>query len=90
MKKLLHWVFLLIPFITLAQDEDAWVFFVDKENVSESIANPISILTQEAIDRKEMHGVAIDERDVPVNESYITQVKPVSYTHLTLPTILRV
>ncbi|GGG31759.1 peptidase S8 [Dokdonia pacifica] len=75
MKKRLHWVFLLIPFITFAQDEDAWVFFVDKENVSESIANPISILTQEAIDRKEMHGVAIDERDVPVNESYISQVK---------------
>lgn len=75
MKKRLHWVFLLIPFITFAQDEDAWVFFVDKENVSESIANPISILTQEAIDRKEMHGVVIDERDVPVNESYISQVK---------------
>lgn len=74
MKRLLRWVFLLIPFITFAQ-EDAWVFFVDKENVSESIANPISILTQEAIDRKAMHGVAIDERDVPVNESYITQVK---------------
>ena len=51
MKKILRWVFLLIPFITLGQDEDAWVFFVDKENVSESIANPISILTQEAIDR---------------------------------------
>lgn len=74
MKKILRWVFLLIPVITLAQ-EDAWVFFVDKENVAESIANPISILTQEAIDRKEMHGVVIDERDVPVNESYITQVK---------------
>jgi len=67
MKKLLPWILLLIPIITFAQ-EDAWVFFADKENVAESIANPISILTQEAIDRKEMHGVAIDERDVPVNE----------------------
>ncbi|WP_299767733.1 S8 family serine peptidase [uncultured Dokdonia sp.] len=74
MKRLLPWVLLLIPIITFAQ-EDAWVFFADKENVAESIANPISILTQEAIDRKEMHGVVIDERDVPVNESYITQVK---------------
>ncbi|WP_299207982.1 S8 family serine peptidase [uncultured Dokdonia sp.] len=74
MKKILSWVFLLIPFVTFAQ-EDAWVFFTDKQNVAESIANPISILTQEAIDRKAMHGVAIDERDVPVNETYITAIK---------------
>ncbi|MFT5890690.1 MAG: serine protease AprX [Dokdonia sp.] len=74
MRKILHWIILLIPCITFAQ-EDAWVFFTDKENVSESIANPISILTQESIDRKAMHGVVIDERDVPVNESYITEIK---------------
>lgn len=74
MRRLLPWIFLLIPIITVAQ-EDAWIFFADKENVAASIANPITILTQEAIDRKASHGVAIDERDVPVNESYITQVK---------------
>ncbi|WP_041295565.1 S8 family serine peptidase [Dokdonia sp. 4H-3-7-5] len=55
--------------------QDAWVFFVDKENVAASLDNPISILTQDALDRKELHGVAIDERDVPVNENYITQIK---------------
>ncbi|MBJ6367873.1 S8 family serine peptidase [Snuella sp. CAU 1569] len=48
---------------------------VDKENVTASIANPITILTQKAIDRKAVHNVAIDERDVPVNESYIAQLK---------------
>ncbi len=74
MKKILLRILLLIPCITFAQ-QDAWVFFTDKENVAESIANPISILTQEAIDRKEMHGVAIDERDVPVNEAYIAVIK---------------
>ena len=55
--------------------QDAWVFFVDKENVATSLDNPISILSQEALDRKELHGVAVDERDVPVNEGYITQIK---------------
>ncbi|MBT8266779.1 MAG: S8 family serine peptidase [Bacteroidia bacterium] len=55
--------------------EDAWVFFSDKENVAESIANPITILTQASIDRKALHTIPIDERDVPVNESYIDQVK---------------
>jgi len=64
----------LIASSTFAQ-QDAWVFFADKENVAESIANPISILTQESIDRKAMHGITIDERDVPVNENYITDIK---------------
>ena len=55
--------------------EDAWVYLTNKENVQASIANPISILTQKAIDRKNNHGVLIDERDVPINEAYITQLK---------------
>ncbi|MDW5290070.1 S8 family serine peptidase [Formosa sp. PL04] len=55
--------------------QDAWVYFSDKENVATSIANPTTILSQKAIDRKQRYGVLIDERDVPVNESYITQLK---------------
>ncbi|MFL1011398.1 S8 family serine peptidase [Flavisericum labens] len=59
----------------LFAQQDAWVYFTDKENVAASISTPISILTQKAIDRKNAHGINIDERDVPVNESYITQLK---------------
>ncbi|QHI38925.1 Subtilisin E [Kordia antarctica] len=75
MKKLI--VLLIIFFIqsNFAQTEHAWVYFTDKPDVANSIANPTTILTQKAVDRKMNHGVAIDERDVPVNESYITQVK---------------
>ncbi|ALJ04419.1 serine protease [Pseudalgibacter alginicilyticus] len=63
-----------IPFCVFAQ-QDAWIYFLDKENVSEAIANPITILTQKAIDRKQAHQVVIDARDVPVNETYISQIK---------------
>lgn len=66
--------FLLLGFIIshalLMAQEDAWVYFTDKENVSEALSNPITILTQKAIDRKALHGVPIDARDVPINESY--------------------
>ena len=75
MKKLLFVAVLFVTQVMVAQIQDGWVFFADKEDVAASIANPISILTQDAIDRKQMHGIAIDERDVPVNESYITQIK---------------
>lgn len=74
-KLLLYLGILIIPIISYGQEQDAWVFFTDKENVEASISNPISILTQRAIDRKTADGIAIDERDVPVNEFYISQVK---------------
>ena len=69
---------LLIQTMTFAQEEGAWICFTDKENVEASINNPLSILTQRAIDRKNEDGVAIDSRDVPVNESYISQIKTVA------------
>jgi len=68
-------VFTCFSFSLFAQIEDAWIYLTDKQNVTASINNPISILTQEAIDRKNAHGVAVDARDVPVNEMYITQLK---------------
>ncbi|RDK85573.1 S8 family peptidase [Marinirhabdus gelatinilytica] len=74
MKKLILIATVLFSVTAMAQ-EDALVFFADKEDVAASIANPITILTQEAIDRKAMHNTPIDERDVPVNEDYITQIK---------------
>jgi len=76
MKKHLLILFLFsIPLFNYAQVEDAWVYLTDKQNVSSSLANPTTILTQKAIDRKNAHGVVIDERDVPVNENYISQLK---------------
>ncbi|OIQ30665.1 MAG: serine protease [Bacteroidetes bacterium MedPE-SWsnd-G2] len=74
MKKIILVLFALIPFLGWSQ-EDAWVYFTDKENVEDALANPISILTQTAIDRKLDDGIAIDVRDVPVNESYISTLK---------------
>ena len=72
-KKLLLICAILFQSVVFAQ-EDAWVFFADKENVSEAIANPITILTQKSIDRKALHNVPIDVRDVPLTEAYITQI----------------
>lgn len=74
MKNIFTLLFLAFITISFAQ-EDAWIYLTDKSNVAASIANPISILTQKAIDRKQNHNVAIDERDVPVNEIYISDLK---------------
>lgn len=74
MKKLIFVSVLFFQFCVFSQ-EDAWVYLTDKEDVANSIANPITILTQKAINRKAKHNVPIDARDVPVNESYITLLK---------------
>ena len=68
---------IITAFFTLIviSQEDAWVYFNAKENVAYAIANPITILTQKAIDRKDLHNVVIDFRDVPVDETYIADLK---------------
>ncbi len=74
MKNILLIVILFFGVNGIAQ-QDAWVYFNAKDNVQASLDNPISILSQQAIDRKNTHGVSIDERDVPVNETFIALLK---------------
>lgn len=58
-----------------AQIQDAWVYFNDKPGSEEALQDPASLLSQEALDRKALHNVTIDFRDVPVDESFIVLVK---------------
>jgi serine protease AprX len=75
MKKPLLIIIFLVSQFTVYSQQDAWVYFSDKPNATASLSSPISILTQAAIDRKANHSIAIDERDVPVHEPYITLIK---------------
>lgn len=75
-KRLFLYVAFCFSYTVFAQ-HDAWVYLTDKENVEVSIQNPISILSQQAIARKNLHKIPIDFRDVPVNETYIAILKSV-------------
>jgi len=75
MKKKLLFIGLIFFQLLAFPQEDAWVFLNAKANVANALANPLTILTQDAIDRKNNHIVVIDFRDVPVDETYITQLK---------------
>ncbi len=71
-------ILILLFFFTLigaGAQEHAWVYFKDKVGVDEAIANPETILSARALARKNRFEIPIDERDVPVNENYIAQVK---------------
>ena len=75
MKTRLLLIFLVLSQFYVIAQQDAWVYLSDKEDVENSVSNPILILSQKAIDRKTAHNVVVDERDVPVNENYISQLK---------------
>jgi len=51
-----------------------WVAFTDKNGTSYSIDNPEAFLSPRAIELRQAHGIAIDERDLPVNPEYVRQV----------------
>ena len=74
MKHTLLILIFLISYSVFSQ-EHAWVYLNDKPNSAAALANPISILTQKALDRKAAHNVVVDYDDVPVDEGFITQIK---------------
>lgn len=73
-KNLLFFVFICSTTF-FAQQEDAWLFFKDKPNAAAYIANPLTMLTQKAIDRRGKQNITIDETDVPIYQSYINNIK---------------
>lgn len=66
--------FLLVYTTTFSQIEDAWVYFKDKPNSETYLNNPLTMLTQRALDRRIAQNIALDILDVPISESYIEAI----------------
>lgn len=69
-------VLLLMTQMGLAQSSNTryWVAFTDKNGSPYSISNPQQFLSQRALNRRALHGYAVNAEDLPVNPSYIAQV----------------
>lgn len=74
MKKFLLFIFLQISFFSFGQIEDAWVFFTDKPDAAFYLENPLEMLSQRSLDRRISQNIPLDEKDVPIALSYITQI----------------
>ena len=80
MNKLLLSVLIVFLFNTVfaqVYPDKYYVQFTDKNNSPYSINNPDEFLSQKSIDRRIRQGIPIDEKDLPVNPSYIQGVKDV-------------
>lgn len=61
----------------LSAQEDAWVYFNDKPLAANYLANPLSMLSQRALDRRAAQGITPDVADVPLHQPYIDAVAAV-------------
>lgn len=73
MKKIFLVLFLISSLTSFSQ-EDAWVYFKDKPNSVTYLNNPLTMLTQRALDRRTNQEIALDIKDVPIYQPYIDQI----------------
>ncbi|CAL2084442.1 S8 family serine peptidase [Tenacibaculum sp. 190524A02b] len=75
MKQLILFYFQFLALVAIAQTEDAWVYFSDKPEASNYLAEPIKMLSQRSLDRRTKQSIALDNKDVPIDKNYYAQVK---------------
>ncbi|WP_396186167.1 S8 family serine peptidase [Flavobacterium sp.] len=73
MKKILLFLFIVSGFVCFSQ-EDAWVYFKDKPGSQAYFDNPLTMLTQRALDRRTNQGIILDIKDVPIFQPYIDEI----------------
>jgi len=73
MKKALFFLLVLSINFSFSQ-EHAWVYLGSKANVATYLANPLTMLTQKALDRRTSQGISLGFSDVPITPSYITDI----------------
>ena len=75
----IKFLFLLLFFTSIVfSQEDAWVYFNAKINSQTYFDSPLLMLSQRALDRRTNQNIPLDSKDIPINASYITQIKAVS------------
>lgn len=80
MRKLLSFLSLYISLLSFSQTELVFVYFKDKPNAQTYIANPSLELSAKAILRRQNLGIAIDEKDAPIEPTYIQNIQNLGYT----------
>jgi len=75
MNKFLSFCFLAICSSFSAQTELVFVYFNGKPNKAAFYANPLSELTQKSLNRRTNLGIALNDQDAPIEQSYIQGIQ---------------
>jgi len=79
MKKLLLFCFLAGYFTVSAQTELVFVYFTGKPNKAAFYANPLTELSQKSLDRRTALGIALNDQDAPIEQSYIQNLQNLGF-----------
>ncbi|MBK1895941.1 S8/S53 family peptidase [Chryseobacterium paridis] len=80
MKKTLLFCLLIGYSLNFAQTTLVFVFFNDKPNKAAFYANPLSELSQKSLNRRTSLGVALNDQDAPIEQSYIQNIQNLGFT----------
>ncbi|MBL7872622.1 MAG: S8 family peptidase [Cyclobacteriaceae bacterium] len=67
--------FFLISFAAQSQVNRYFVFFKDKTGTPFTLSNPTQFLSSKSIERRQKQNINLIEEDLPVNPTYVSQVK---------------
>jgi hypothetical protein len=59
-----------------------WIQFSDKDNVPQSINQPENFLSPKCIERRIRFGIGFDEKDLPIDETYVQQVLDLGFAQV--------
>jgi serine protease AprX len=68
-------IMLLTAFPLLGGEGRFMVFFADKNGNDYSLERPQEFLTQASLRRRQVQGIALDDSDLPVSETYLGQLR---------------
>lgn len=80
MKKLLLFCFIAGYGFAEAQSELVFVYFNNKPNKAAFYANPLSELTQKALNRRTALGIPLNDQDAPIEQSYVQNLQNLGFT----------
>lgn len=80
MKKVLLLIIITCSAFSFAQTELVFVYFTGKPNKASFYANPLSELTQKALDRRANLGIALNDQDAPIETTYIQNIENLGFT----------
>ncbi|KFF06018.1 S8 family serine peptidase [Flavobacterium reichenbachii] len=71
-----YFTFILLMFsAAMFSQEDAWVYFKDKPSSQSFLDKPSDMLSTRSLTRRTNQNIALDQIDVPVEKSYLNQIK---------------
>lgn len=80
MKKILLFCLLGGYSMVFAQTELVFVYFADKPNKAAFYANPLTELSQKSLDRRTALGIALNDQDAPIEQSYLQNLQNLGFT----------